>query len=74
MVAPKLVRIHILPTWQPVSPVCVVRLSDGESAEGDVHDGVPRGDEAVEQAERRSHQQGGPVAARRKIIRVQCMG
>ena len=44
------------------SPVCVVRLSDGESAEGDVHDGVPRGDEAVEQAERRSHQQRGPVA------------
>ena len=46
------------------SPVCVVILSDGEVAEGDVHDGVPRGDEAVEQAERHSHQQGVAVAVR----------
>ena len=49
-------------TPEITSPVRIVCLADGQPAEGDVHDGVPRRDEAVKQAERQRHQQGVAVA------------
>ena len=53
------------------SPVGFTVLADGQPAEGDVHDGVPRRDQPVEQAERERHQEGVPVAATQRVWRFE---